>query len=402
MPADELNYTVTAPQDDRELSAFLDIAAFVYNMPRDMTGRYAESVGAANFRICRLNEEVIGGLALIPCGQYFGGKSVPMNGVALVATAPEFRGRGAASALLREALRELRAEGWAISSLYPATVPLYRRAGYELAGSRHEVHLHLREMNLQDRDMHVRPVAPSDRPALDALHRARAARQPGNLQRTEFFWKRVEARRGEPAHGYAALNNAGAIEGFVYILYVKSDTAHYQLHLTDFTASTPAAARRLFTFLQDHFTLADHATIFGSVNDPLLMILPERTYHAKLMDRWMLRIVDVGAALSARGYPKGVAGELHLDVEDDVLTDNNGRYVLEVKDGRAEVAAGGNGDVKIDVRGLASLYSGFASPRDLITTDHLSIADHVQDPSAALDIATTLFAGPMPTMVDAF
>src|SRR5262245_58418930 len=118
-------YTVGPARDEKELAALLDVAAHTYNMSRDLADRYAASVGLGNFRICRLNDEVVGGLALIPCGQFFGGRSVPMNGVALVSTAPQHRGRGAASALLNETLRELRSEGWAISSLYPATVPLY-------------------------------------------------------------------------------------------------------------------------------------------------------------------------------------------------------------------------------------------------------------------------------------
>jgi predicted acetyltransferase len=119
----------------------------------------------------------------------------------------------------------------------------------------------------------------------------------------------------------------------------------------------------------------------------------------------MLRIVDVGAALTARGWPAhgGPGVEVHLDVEDNVLNDNNGRYILEVDGaGAANVSTGGNGDLKIDIRGLASLYAGFASPRDLLAAGHLTIPPHVKHAEAALNCATMLFAGPMPTMSDGF
>lgn len=405
MTSNDRHYTVGPARDERDLSAYLELAGLVYNMPLESYVRYADILGRQNFRVCRFNDRVVAGLALVPCGQYFGGRSVPMNGIAAVATSPEHRGLGVASALLRGVMHELRASGWAISSLYPATVPLYRRAGYELAGSRSEIRLRLREMNLNDHELEVRKVTPADRPALEQLHRARAARLPGNIDRSEFFWTRIEAPRGEPAQGYAAVNEHGGVEGHLFMMFKPSTTAHYQLHMSDFAAGTPRAGRRLFSFLQDHRSLADEAVFFGNGNDPALLLLPERTYHVMLGDHWMLRIVDVGAALTARGWPAhgGEPIELHFDVEDDLLNDNNGRYILEVSAaGAAQVSTGGDGDLKIDIRGLASLYSGFASPRDLISTGLLTVASHVKHPEAVLNRATMLFAGPMPTMVDGF
>ena len=45
----------------------------------------------------------------------------------------------------------------------------------------------------------------------------------------------------------------------------------------------------------------------------------------------MLRVVDVAAALSLRGYSPGVTGEVHFDVTaDEVLPENAGRWVLRV------------------------------------------------------------------------
>jgi predicted acetyltransferase len=401
----EREYIIGRPRNERELDDFLELASMVYHVPKDNEVRYADLVGRRNLRVCKCDDQVVAGLALVSCGQFFGGRSVPMTGVAMVATSPEHRGLGAASAMLNSVMHELHAAGVPISSLYPATVPLYRRAGYELAGSRSEIRLRLREMNLSDHEMELRRITPGDRPELETLHRARGVRMPGNIDRSDFFWKRIEAPRGERAMGYAAVNEQGRIEGHVYFLFKPSAASHYMLQLSDFIGSTPRAARRLLSFLQDHRSLADEAVFFGDGNDSLLLLMPERTYQVKLCDHWMLRIVDVGAALTARGWPAhgGPGVEVHLDVEDNVLNDNNGRYILEVDGaGAANVSTGGNGDLKIDIRGLASLYAGFASPRDLLAAGHLTIPPHVKHPESALNRATMLFAGPMPTMSDGF
>jgi hypothetical protein len=57
-----------------------------------------------------------------------------MAGVASVRAAPEDRGRGIGRAVMTALLDEVAAQGYPLSVLYPATMPLYRSLGWELAG----------------------------------------------------------------------------------------------------------------------------------------------------------------------------------------------------------------------------------------------------------------------------
>ena len=70
--------------------------------------------------------------------QWWHGRSMPMAGVGGVKVAPEYRGRGVGRALMNGLIPELVARGYPVSTLYPATAPLYRSLGWELAGARHE------------------------------------------------------------------------------------------------------------------------------------------------------------------------------------------------------------------------------------------------------------------------
>ncbi len=81
---------------------------------------------------------------------------------------------------------------------------------------------------------------------------------------------------------------------------------------------------------------------------------------------------------------------------DDVLPGNNGRFALEVADGTGRVAQGGRGEIKIDVRGLATVYSGHLSARGFQT------GGNVDGPIEALNAAAAIFAGPAPWMPDMF
>jgi predicted acetyltransferase len=111
---------------------------------------------------------------------------------------------------------------------------------------------------------------------------------------------------------------------------------------------------------------------------------------------WLLRIVDVCGALAARGYPQGAEVEVHLEVRDTLLPANDGRFVLTIANGQGEVREGGRGGLRVDVRGLATLYSGHLSPEELRAT---GLLDGEPRDLAAAALA---FAGPAPWMPDMF
>ena len=62
-----------------------------------------------------------------------------MAGIGAVGVLPENWGRGAGSRLMQRTLRELREGGFCLSTLYPATLTLYRKAGYECAGGLYRI-----------------------------------------------------------------------------------------------------------------------------------------------------------------------------------------------------------------------------------------------------------------------
>ena len=80
--------------------------------------------------------------------QWWHGRAVPMAGVAGVKVAPEARGGGVGRALTAAVLAEIEARGYPLSALYPATAPLYRSFGYEIAGGRYQVTLPSRSLRV--------------------------------------------------------------------------------------------------------------------------------------------------------------------------------------------------------------------------------------------------------------
>jgi hypothetical protein len=55
-----------------------------------------------------------------------------------VVVAPEYRGRGVGSLMMRGVLQRCADKGYPLTALYPATTVLYRHLGYEFAGNRYK------------------------------------------------------------------------------------------------------------------------------------------------------------------------------------------------------------------------------------------------------------------------
>jgi predicted acetyltransferase len=341
---------------------------------------------------------MLGGLGIFHFAQWFGGQSIPSAGITAVAMAPEARGTGAGTRLMQAVVRELHESGMPLSVLYPASVSFYRKAGYEPAGERVVCELDASRIGVSDRACTMRPMTADDREAVYALHREHGRRNNGNLDRTERCWSRIFDFAKAEVFSYVieGRKRGGGIDGYVIYSQQHHQGDHYDLNIRDYAFLTPAAGRRLLTFLADHATVVRQVTYEGSYHDALTALTPLNDHKICGRISWALRVLDVGGALSKRGYPFGLTAELHLEVSDPLLPGNNGRFVLRVDDGRGKVRKGGRGRVKLGVPALAPLYSGHLSASKLALTGTIEASER---DLAALD---AVFAGPQPWICDHF
>ncbi|MGL5806144.1 MAG: GNAT family N-acetyltransferase [Xenococcaceae cyanobacterium] len=381
--------------NQQEAQQFIEIASQCFGGSSDDEQRYLDLIGGENFRVIRRSQKTIGGLAIYHMGQWFGSQSVPMAGIAAVAIAPEYRGSGAAFELLKQTLLELQSSGIPISTLYPATQVLYRKLGYEQGGSRCAWELPTESISLQDRDLEMRSVNPSEYKIFKQIYRQQAQYYNGNLDRDRAIWEQIiESSHEKTIYAYL-IGSESKPEG--YIIYTQTRIGEdFYIKIYDWAALTTSATKRLWTFLADHRSQITKIQWHGSTVDEKTLLLTEQTAKILRQEYWMLRIVDVVGALSKRGYPKNLEIELHLEVRDNLLTTNNGNFCLKVANGCGEVTPGGKGEFKLDIKGLASLYTGFYTPQQLKFIGYLDATEK------DLEIAQILFSGSMPWMPDFF
>lgn len=330
----------------------------------------------------------------IEMGQFFGGRSIPMVGIAGVAVAPEARGQGLARWMMHRAIEEMYEKGEPLSVLYASTQPLYRQVGYEQAGHRVSYSLPIAEIDVRDRGAGAggtwEAITCDTCERLKAPYRAFASRFDGPLDRAPYIWKRIFDWRERKANGYAHTNSNGEIDAYVVVNQKRKDQGgggRMTIEVTDMAFTTPAAGKCLLGMLHDYASMADEVTFFAGPHHPIFSLLSQHRAVGTFKEYWMLRIVRAADALRLRGYNPALTTQVHLHLTDATLPGNGGPLTLSIEAGRAEVKPGGRGDVKLTERALASLYTGFAS------TASLKFAGMIEGPDAALATADLAFAG---------
>ncbi|MCW2898333.1 MAG: putative acetyltransferase [Streptosporangiaceae bacterium] len=286
-----------------------------------------------------------------PMEQWWHGRAVPMAGVAAVSVAPEERGRGVGSRLVGALIALIASRGIPLSVLYPATAPVYRRAGYEHAGGRHWVTLPTEALRgLAADPVKVRRAGPGDAAeVVEVLARVhRGVRDSGPFDRG------VDYTRWDLSapDTYAYL----AEDGF---LRYRWDRGGAGLFVDRAVAGSAATAGALWSVVGTGSSTAETVRACVGPQDPLLWQLRDRSADDIRRRSWMLRVVDAPAAVAARGFPDHVAAELVLDLADTSCPANAGTWRLSVSGGRGTLTRTDEpAAVRLPACGLAALFAG--------------------------------------------
>jgi predicted acetyltransferase len=342
--------------------------------------------------------------------QWWHGRPVRMAGVAGVKVAPEYRGQGAGRALMA-ALAELMADhGYPLSVLYPATMPIYRSLGWEIAGHRHEAALPARALSWLARPdgkaAKFRRPGPGDAAeVLEVIGRAHeAARDCGPISYDEATMRRWLTSPGRYADKdrYAYL----APDGFLGYRWRRGND---EIFAERVVAASAGTTRALWAMVGSNASVVGTVRAQVGPSDPLWWMLREQDANIADRESWMLRLLDAPAAIAARGFPATDLA-VPLQITDDLRPANSGRWDLTVRAGAGRLSRprtervsapaepdcpGGRALLALSARGLAALYAG----TPVATLRRAGLAD---GGSPAADAALDGAFAATPYMLDSF
>ncbi|MEU9404651.1 GNAT family N-acetyltransferase [Streptomyces sp. NPDC048281] len=327
-----------------------------------------------------------------------GAAVVPAAGVTAVGVLPSHRRQRVLSAMMRHQLADLRARGEFLSVLLASQAPIYGRFGYGPATYTSRLTVPRHRADLTVPRAHTATDAPATGSgngngngngssngagdgSVEVLRRAECGEileevydryrraQPGALSRPHRWWA---LRAGQPpispAPRYIAVHRDrdGVPDGYASYA-VDSGTL-----TVDETIGTDDAVRTaLARFVLGHDLVSQVVFKHVPPGNPLRWQLTDfRAGEVSGDSDWLwVRLLDVPRALTARGW--FTDGELVLDVDDPFLGEH-GRYLLTVRDGRADcVPTDRQPDLSLDVRDLGSVYLGGTAPSTLVRAGHV-------------------------------
>ena len=368
-----------------------------FNVPYRLRSKPPEPA-TGELRVAELDGTIVAALRVMRFGHFFGGRAVPAAGIGGVAVAPEARGHRVAEQMMIETMRELHAAGVPLSALYPATVPLYRRVGYEYGGFRIRYRAALRNLPRAG-DLECVPWGDEDFDQIEACYRSWASGSSGPIDRPRGWWNdRILSASEEEDLFRVCVREDGQITGYMIYTQQRHPPSEWQfdLDMRDFVWTTQAAATAILTYAGRHRSNALDLIWTGPPNDPLANLLPEQDADRDSWFRPMFRLVDVPGALEARGYPPAINAAVELRVKDPGVPANDAGWRLEVSGGEGKVAPTSAAAPSVDVGTLSAIWSGMLPARDAQRLGRLAADD---DTVQTMD---QLFAGPFPWINDWF
>jgi predicted acetyltransferase len=338
--------------------------------------RFAKNLPIERMHACREDGVTVGGAGAFPFELTVPGAVVPTAGVTVVGTFPTHRRRGVLRAMMRAQLDDVHARGEPLALLWASEDTIYGRFGYGMASQCAEISIprqHSAFARPFEREGTVRLLDAGEALGLfprvwDVVRR----KTPGMLARTRNWWEyRIlfevpgSATEGAGPKRFVVLERAGRAEGYAIYRHKPKWTdgiSDSELHVVEAVALDGRPTAEIWRYLLDIDWAVRTTASLLPVDHPLWWLLATpRNMRPRIGDGLWVRLVDVGAALSARSYAG--EGAVVLDVVDDFCPWNAGRWRVTGRGAKRTTSAA---QLRLDVSALGSAYLGAFSFSGLV------------------------------------
>jgi predicted acetyltransferase len=372
MTADHITLRSPAPDELREFIAPLADA-------------FSEEIGTAEFESERQlfepercvnafdGEQRVGSAAALTFRMTVPGGEVGASGITAVGVRPDQRRRGIMRQMMTWLLDDARRRGEPVAILTASEAAIYQRFGFGQGTTQatftvDPARVQFREPVAPDPARRIRMIdADEGARILPTVYEAIRGATPGALNRSELKWRLQLVgdadwmRNGNGPKFQAVLESNG--EPRAYAIWRVSGGwgptgPASKLLVLEVVGIDATAEQAIWEWLFSMDLMATVQAWRGPVPHPLQQwLLEPRRLGLTVGDGLWVRLLDVPAALTARTYAG--SGTLVLEVADELIDSNAGRWQLTVSGGVATVApTTAEPDLTLDVAVLASVYLG--------------------------------------------
>ncbi|MFN3650306.1 MAG: enhanced intracellular survival protein Eis [Armatimonadota bacterium] len=377
--------------DSQERAAAWRLQRAAFNLEGEAPPAHPGS--SDELRVVALGDRVVSCLTLLRAELRIRGAAVPLGGIRHVATDPEQQNQGYASALIRDSLRHLRAQGVPASVLFPFSFRYYRKFGYELGGN--HCHFWSRPNCLPafSERRTVRLAQPEDVPRLTRFYTERLERATCALARPEPRWQRV---CGDPVLTTRCVGE-NRIDGYLISTEARDNYGGRVLRVLEMDAASPRAWRALIGSLSEFGgeSIEWHADSVSLCASGLLHstaplregFKPRSIVTTRPM--FQFRVVDLPGMLRLAAETAGaMPGALCFRISDDALPENSEPVTVSHDGARVHLRPDAPAEPYLEssIQVFSQLACGYLSPSEAVSQELARVSGE-----GALELADQLF-----------
>lgn len=314
---------------------------------------------------CWNGDELVSQIAVYPLRMNIHSSIYDIGHVTSVSTYPEYSGHGLMKRLLRLSLVRMREDRRSLALLYPFSIPLYRKFGWEIVSNKISY-------KVKDTQIHpgrikdhapgyVRRVEWND-PEFMNLHARFALKTHGCIMRDSVAWD--EYWRWDEEDTLVAIYYDIEDTATGYMVYsIKTDI----MHIKEMVYLNMEAQKGLWNYISAHYSMIDEVRGYTYRNELMAFMLEDGNISETIRPYMMARIVDVEMFFEDYRTDDAEADVCFaFEIEDSFAEWNNRTFNVLFHGGRAEVT-GMDADhrVRMTIGTMSTLLLGYMSATQL-------------------------------------
>ena len=317
---------------------------------------------------CFDRETLISQIAVYPLKANIYDSVYPIGFVTSVCTYPEYTGHGIMKRLMYQALVHMRERKQPFGMLFPYSIPLYRRFGWEIISNKIS-------FTVKDRQIPSKAKAPGyvrrvnwENKDFMNLHTRFASSTHGCLFRNALAWEEYW-RWDEDDSNVAVYYNVKDKPCGYMVYLIKNDI----MHIKEMIYLNREAQKGLWEYIHAHDSMIDEVHGNTYFSEPIAFEIDDGDIKETIRPYAMGRIVDVASFLE--DYPCDPdGGELCIDleIEDDLLPWNDHTFRIRFADGGCTLTdAPAEYHLKMGIGTLSTLLLGYKTAERLFELERI-------------------------------
>ena len=323
-----------------------------------------------NFLILEEDSEIKGSLHENPYNISFNNNLLPSFYIVAVAVSPEYRGKGYMKKLLNFSLQNAFSKGLDMVFLSPINTEIYSSFGFGyISGLEHyKIKLEDISFNTISKDIEIKKVGENDFDSMIELYNRKMRANKIYLQRDKSYFSRIKAE-------------IESDNGKIYVFYKEQRAVGYlmcyfkegEISIREFFYSNVECGKTMLGFLKTFKEYYSDLEVTTPQGSNFNFLFPNQLKVEKSENPYILaRILNVKNLFSYLNI-KDIS--FKIKVNDSVISENNGVFSID-RDGNIEkVESEDKWNIEIDIRDLATLFSGYMSIDELLELEKIKVED---------------------------